>query len=519
MNEEVASTRGGSTTAPNPPLKVFINYRRVDSSGDARLLYELLAQRLGADNVFLDAASLKPGMDWLQEIDAHDSTCAAFLVLIGSRWEESFADRSSVGGPSPDVARREIEFALSRESGVSVLPVLIDDAPMPAGAKLPRSLRRLASIQGVQLRHSTFDNDLDHLVDVLSQLPPTMPTPPPAPSPAPPAPQPAVDDDRTARNGAPDQRHYRRLLRYMVDEASVVVLLGSRANSNSDQGAGPRNRPPSARELAVELARRFQLSPSPDDLALVAQQICVTSGRPDLYRTLQQLLPVEPEPGAVHRFLARLPAQIERLTSEQRYPLIVTTNFDSALERAFDAEQEPYDLAVYMATGDDEGKFVHLPFEGNANVILSPNDYLKFPIAEFGELTRTVIVKIHGAVDGSLGEYRWRQNYLVTEDQHIEYLSRSRIQSLIPVQILDKLVNSHWLFLGYPMADWALRVFVNRVWQGQQLASRSWAVEEDPGPLEDDYWSHVGVEMVPCALADYLSGLEGHLSSHGDTGP
>jgi hypothetical protein len=296
-----------------------------------------------------------------------------------------------------------------------------------------------------------------------------------------------------------------------------VILLGSRANTEADHGGSSRNRPPDAHELAAELARRFRLTSSADDLALVAQQVCVTSGRPDLYRTLRQLLPEEPEPGALHRFLARLPGQIERLTSAKRCPLIVTTNFDSALERAFDDEREPYDLAVYMATGDDEGKFVHFPLEGSANVILTPNDYDKFPIDEFGELTRTVIVKIHGAADGSLGDYRWRQNYLITEDQHIEYLSRSPVQSLIPVQILDKLMGSHWLFLGYPMADWALRVFVNRVWRGKQLDSRSWAVEEAPGPLEDDYWSHVGVEMVPCALADYLSGLDEHLSSHRDT--
>jgi len=50
-----------------------------------------------------------------------------------------------------------------------------------------------------------------------------------------------------------------------------------------------------------------------------------------------------------------------------------------------------------------------------------------------------VIVKIHGAVDGNVADYRWRENYVITEDDYIDYLSERPIESLVPVQILDKL--------------------------------------------------------------------------------
>ncbi len=45
-------------------------------------------------------------------------------------------------------------------------------------------------------------------------------------------------------------------------------------------------------------------------------------------------------------------------------------------------------------------------------------------------------MKIHVAVDGSSGAYRWKDNYVITEDQYIEYLSHSPVESLVPVQIL-----------------------------------------------------------------------------------
>ena len=74
----------------------------------------------------------------------------------------------------------------------------------------------------------------------------------------------------------------------------------------------------------------------------------------------------------MHRFLARFPRMLEELGLEKRYQLIVTTNFDTALEQAFDDELEPYDLAVYMANGPDNGKFVHFPHDGAPVAIGQP---------------------------------------------------------------------------------------------------------------------------------------------------
>ena len=98
--------------------------------------------------------------------------------------------------------------------------------------------------------------------------------------------------------------------------------------------------------------RRFRVGSENDDLARVSQHVSLTEGRVDLYRTLRELLiKADSEPSSVHRFAARLPGRLRDLERE-RYQLVITTNYDTALERAFDAVHEPYDLAVFVATGE-----------------------------------------------------------------------------------------------------------------------------------------------------------------------
>jgi hypothetical protein len=516
------STEGQSEAAePEPQTpQVFVNYRRKDAASDARLVYERLATRFGAENVFLDVVDLQPGMKWLEEIKARGASCGVFIAVIGPSWMSSLTDRlqARFDAPTEDVARREIEFALSRGSGVEVVPVLVGDAVMPPADRLPRSIRALAAMQAVPLRHMSFDEDVERLIGALEQIQlrsgrPAATTREPLPPPE----STTLSSRTTAaesialRSGSPlgagpiapspDERHYETVLRHMVDQGAVVPLLGSRVCGSL----------PDADEIAADLARRFELDLTPLDLAEVAQHVFVSSGRPDLHRTLRQILSIDSEPSAVHRFLARFPSELEQLGLPRRYQMILTTNYDSALERAFDAENEPYDLAVYMASGEDRGKFVHFPFDGDPEPVTVPNRYGKFPIDDYGEVDRTVIVKIHGGVDGSSGGYGWKENYVITEDHYIDYLSRSPVESLVPVQILAKLTESHCLFLGYTMRDWNLRVFLKRIWKGEPIGSKSWAIERDPHVLEQDFWRQSQVDLFASPLDEYVGELGRHM--------
>jgi SIR2-like domain len=134
-----------------------------------------------------------------------------------------------------------------------------------------------------------------------------------------------------------------------------------------------------------------------------------------------------------------------------------------------------------------------------------------FPIGDYDELERPVIVKIHGAVDGNVSGYRWRQNYVITEDHYIDYLSSSPIENLVPVQILDKLTDSHCLFLGYPVRDWNLRVFLKRAWRGGPIGAKSWAIEPTPDTLEREFWAQSHVDVYAANLAHYVDQLDQRL--------
>ena len=66
-----------------------------------------------------------------------------------------------------------------------------------------------------------------------------------------------------------------------------------------------------------------------------------------------------------------------------------------------------------------------------------------------------------------------------------------------------KLRRSHFLFLGYTMADWNVRVVLNRLWGHHVLSYKSWAVQPEPKPLEREFWRRRDVEVHELALDQY----------------
>jgi hypothetical protein len=316
------------------------------------------------------------------------------------------------------------------------------------------------------------------------------------------------------RRASPARTDVERVACYIA-ERSMVLVLGSGANAADrqtpwQQGSGSL---PNTSELARHLARRFRIQVQTDDLARVSEYVALTEGRVDLYRTLRELL-IKPDaaPGPVHRSVARLPARLRDLGRES-YQLVITTNYDTALERAFDAVHEAFDLVVFVATGEHRGRFVHVPWwdpdNRGARPIMMPNEYVDLPIDEEGELERTVIVKLHGG-GADLGR-RWptlRDNFVVTEDDYIRYLAQSPVEGLIPLQILDKVRASHLLFLGYHMRDWSVRVFLQRVWGEHPLEARSWATDPAPDVMDRALWDNFGVKVVEESEAEFMNQLE-----------
>jgi DNA-binding SARP family transcriptional activator len=248
-------------------------------------------------------------------------------------------------------------------------------------------------------------------------------------------------------------------------------------------------------ELATRLAERFDYVENGAGLPRVAQYVSVMKGSGPLYDELHTLLDADVPPTPVHRFFASIPPVLrERGVPHQ---LIVTTSYDLALEAAFLEAGEEFDVVSYVATGPARGKFCHITPDGRGRLIDLPNTYA----TELSLERRTVILKLHGQVDR--GPEREWESFVVTEDDYIDYLAQMDLTGAVPVSLAAKLRRSHFLFLGYTMADWNLRVILNRLWSDQPLSYRSWAVQPEPMPLEREFWRRRDVEVHELPLEQY----------------
>jgi SIR2-like domain len=258
---------------------------------------------------------------------------------------------------------------------------------------------------------------------------------------------------------------------------------------------------PDGGELAQYLAAHFRY-PGADaaDLMRVAQYALTARGDGPLYDELHRLFQAEYPPGPLHRFLATLPPFLRA----QRLPhqLIVTTNYDYALERAFADVDEEVDLVVYSTGSDGRARIWHVPPESQPVLIDSPNNY-----DDVSTDVRTVILKIHGSVDRRREADREFESFVITEDDYIDYLALTEPLSLFPVRIAAVLKTSHLLFLGYGLRDWNLRVLLRRLWRDQRRHYNSWAVQLRPDPIELRFWGKRGLEILDADLAVYVEEL------------
>jgi DNA-binding SARP family transcriptional activator len=270
-----------------------------------------------------------------------------------------------------------------------------------------------------------------------------------------------------------DQAHYEEVAAALLDGRLVPVL-------GLDVAA-----------LGEELAQRVGFDDD-GDLTRVAQFVALTRGSGPLHDELSALLEASAAPTAVHRLFASLPAALR--SRGLPHQLLVTTSYDLALEQALLDAGEQFDVVSYIASGRDRGRFAHREPSGASHVIELPNTYA----TELSLERRTVVLKLHGERDNG---------FVVTEDDYIDYLAQGDVATAIPVGLAAKLRRSHFLFLGYGMREWSLRLVFARMAAGAPLAYRSWAVVPQARPLERQFWRARDVDLLELPLDDYADGL------------
>jgi SIR2-like domain len=323
-------------------------------------------------------------------------------------------------------------------------------------------------------------------------------------------------------SAAPDLEKHCRTIAGDVLAGRVVLVLGAgvnllgRSRERGFEWDPAQGGLPSGAELAKYLADESAYPPDSYwvsegkepkpiyDLLRVSQYVEIVKGSAPLYRTLHTIFDGDYGPGAVHRFLAQLARVVRRPL------LILTTNYDDALESAFRDAGIAYDLVTYF-TDPPHGRrarFMHSEWvpgaEDESEPVPIPKPNKNPHVASLER--RPAIAKIHGAVRRHSSSFD-DDNYVITEDDYIEYLMHSDATKLLPLKISERLKESHFLFLGYSLKDWNLRVILRRIWGQQRLTYNSWSVRKNADEVEEALWERRNVMTIRHDLASYVQAL------------
>ena len=164
--------------------KIFISYRREDSSGESGRLKDKLEQVFGKENIFYDVETLEAGLNFDESIAKALNESKVLLAMIGPHWlKVTDSNGNKRIQKEEDWVRKEISEALKRN--LRVIPVLVNGADMPDSQELPRDLKDLTLRHAQELTSSRWNYDVGELTKVLEKIIARIPTPNPIPNPKP----------------------------------------------------------------------------------------------------------------------------------------------------------------------------------------------------------------------------------------------------------------------------------------------------------------------------------------------
>jgi hypothetical protein len=171
MSDDSPTTGRGHTPGPatDGTFRIFINYRRADTSGHAGRLWDALVERFGDERVFIDIDTIRPGVDFAEVISEAVGRSDVVIALIGRQWLTSADSKGRRRLDDPDdFVRLELETALKRNA--RVIPTLVQGTEMPGPDELPDELRALARRNALELSDVRWRYDVQRMVKTLEQI-------------------------------------------------------------------------------------------------------------------------------------------------------------------------------------------------------------------------------------------------------------------------------------------------------------------------------------------------------------
>lgn len=148
--------------------QIFLSYRRDDSAGDTRSLFNCLERHFSSDQLVMDVDTIPLAEDYEQFLSEAVGKCDALIAVIGTDWLSAKNEQGQRRLDEPDdLVRIEIAAALAR--GIQVFPVMVQGAPILKIDELPEDLKPLAKRQAAVLTHARFNSDAEPLILALDK--------------------------------------------------------------------------------------------------------------------------------------------------------------------------------------------------------------------------------------------------------------------------------------------------------------------------------------------------------------
>jgi hypothetical protein len=120
----------------------------------------------------------------------------------------------------------------------------------------------------------------------------------------------------------------------------------------------------------------------------------------------------------------------------------------------------------------------------------------------------TVIYKMHGGVDRVDAT---RDSFVIDEDDYADFLVRVAEKTAIPAVFAEAASTRSFLFLGYSLRDWNLRMILSKIDRGLSHARsarddrrESWAIQLGASALERKLWGLRNVTIFDMDLQEFV---------------
>lgn len=229
-------------------------------------------------------------------------------------------------------------------------------------------------------------------------------------------------------------------------------------------------------------------------LESAASYLEATRSREDLETAIREKFK-ESEPLGIHNYLAGIDCAL----------LIITTNYDRLLERAFldRTKKKAFDVLSLRPREGHSGRelvLVRYDESGNRDTRdgIDPEMLAKYVDLE----KRTLIYKIHG----TLGIPGVRDHFLITEADYENAILD--IDRFLPPAIVEHLDGRLFLFLGYGLRDWNVRAIFRRLTRFTRFAaSPGKVVVSGPTKIDEVLWKERNLTAIDMRIDDFVNRL------------